>query len=143
MPPLSVSTAPKIAIPRLRRKSDAKSMALAAGRYEHRVSHACEPCRHRKTKCSGEQPICKHCEDFNLVCAYADGKRLSTNKLLPRSQISVFRLICSRQLGSMAARLEEYERLLRELSVSASENDQARIERVFEKVSRTILRSVL
>jgi len=47
---------------------------------KHRVSHACEPCRHRKTKCSGERPVCKHCEDFRINCVYTDGKRDRTKK---------------------------------------------------------------
>lgn len=66
----------KVAIPRLRRDSDVGSgVTSLKGGDKHRVSHACEPCRHRKTKCSGERPVCKHCEDFKITCAYADGKR--------------------------------------------------------------------
>ena len=66
----------KIAIPRLRRDSDIGSgVGSSKGGEKHRVSHACEPCRHRKTKCSGERPVCKHCEDFKISCLYADGKR--------------------------------------------------------------------
>ena len=72
---------PKIAIPRLRRGSEGTSAAgSSAVGDKHRVSHACEPCRHRKTKCSGERPICKHCEDFRINCTYADGKRDRTKK---------------------------------------------------------------
>ena len=72
---------PKIAIPRLRRGSEGASAAgSSAVGDKHRVSHACEPCRHRKTKCSGERPICKHCEDFRIDCIYADGKRDRTKK---------------------------------------------------------------
>ena len=47
---------------------------------KNRVAHACEPCRQRKTKCSGERPACQHCEDFKLHCVYADGKRDRTIK---------------------------------------------------------------
>ena len=71
---------PKIAIPRLRRGSEGASAASSAIGDKHRVNHACEPCRHRKTKCSGERPICKHCEDFRISCVYADGKRDRTKK---------------------------------------------------------------
>ena len=71
----------KIAIPRLRRDSDSISTAVSAYPSDkHRVSHACEPCRHRKTKCSGERPQCKHCQDFRLPCVYADGKRIRIKK---------------------------------------------------------------
>lgn len=66
----------KMAIPRLRRDSDNMSATGSSTMGDkHRVSHACEPCRHRKTKCSGERPMCKHCEDFKITCNYADGKR--------------------------------------------------------------------
>lgn len=66
--------AAKIAIPRLKKNTEAlSSSARSSGR--HRVNHACEPCRQRKTKCSGERPICKHCQDFRIDCFYADGKR--------------------------------------------------------------------
>ena len=72
----AVALAPKVAIPRLPRNSDAAapSGSMKTG-DKHRVNHACEPCRHRKTKCSGERPVCKHCEDFKITCVYADGKR--------------------------------------------------------------------
>lgn len=67
----------KIAIPRLPREID---NASANSIEKSRVSHACEPCRQRKTKCSGERPVCKHCEDFQINCVYADGKRDRTKK---------------------------------------------------------------
>lgn len=68
------SKAAKIAIPRLKRTHDGAEHASKPG-GRHRVTHACEPCRHRKTKCSGERPICRHCQDFKIHCYYADGKR--------------------------------------------------------------------
>jgi hypothetical protein len=40
-----------------------------------RVSQACEPCRHRRTKCNGGHPICLRCESWSITCYYADGKR--------------------------------------------------------------------
>ena len=72
---------PKIAIPRLRRNSEIAVLSKASVPGDkNRVSHACEPCRHRKTKCSGERPVCQHCQDFDLDCCYADGKRDKTKK---------------------------------------------------------------
>ena len=70
-------SAAKIAIPRLRRES---IMSQPPSVEKHRVAHACEPCRQRKSKCSGERPICKHCQDFKISCVYADGKRDRTKK---------------------------------------------------------------
>lgn len=68
--------AAKIAIPRLYREPDVASTAgSSVVGDKNRVTHACESCRHRKTKCSGDRPMCKHCEDFNLTCVYEDGKR--------------------------------------------------------------------
>jgi hypothetical protein len=75
----SAAKAPKVAIPRLTQKGDTGSVKLGG---RHRVVHACEPCRSRKTKCSGEKPVCKHCQDFNVVCVYADGKRDRAKRLL-------------------------------------------------------------
>ncbi|KAH8434171.1 putative C6 transcription factor [Aspergillus melleus] len=33
-----------------------------------RVNAACRTCRKRKIRCSGEQPVCKTCSDYNHVC---------------------------------------------------------------------------
>ena len=71
----------KVAIPRLRRNSEDQSLSKgSAVADKNRVSHACEPCRQRKTKCSGDRPLCQHCQDFKLPCVYADGKRDRTKK---------------------------------------------------------------
>lgn len=66
--------AAKVAIPRLKRSLESGEGSAKSG-GKHRVTHACEPCRHRKTKCSGERPACRHCQDFKIQCYYADGKR--------------------------------------------------------------------
>lgn len=72
--PGDASKAAKVAIPRLKRSLEAGEATTKPG-GRHRVTHACEPCRHRKTKCSGERPTCRHCQDFKIQCYYADGKR--------------------------------------------------------------------
>lgn len=78
----------KVAIPRLNRNNDDQSPSRGpVGAEKNRVAHACEPCRRRKTKCSGERPRCQHCEDFKLPCTYADGKRDKTRKLVLRERI--------------------------------------------------------
>ncbi|KAH8091375.1 hypothetical protein BXZ70DRAFT_1011188 [Cristinia sonorae] len=38
-----------------------------------RTRQACEPCRHRKAKCTGEA-TCARCAKLNLPCVYKDGK---------------------------------------------------------------------
>lgn len=39
-----------------------------------RTSHACEPCRERKTKCDGERPACRRCLHTGTNCHYGYGK---------------------------------------------------------------------
>ncbi|KAK7040875.1 hypothetical protein VNI00_009471 [Paramarasmius palmivorus] len=36
-----------------------------------RTAVACDKCRERKTKCSGERPVCKRCSSRGLICVYA------------------------------------------------------------------------
>lgn len=71
----SAAKSAKVAIPRLKKSVDATGEDATRSGGRHRVNHACEPCRHRKTKCSGERPVCRHCQDFKIACFYADGKR--------------------------------------------------------------------
>ncbi len=73
--PLQQQNRSKMAIPRLRRESDSYTGSASASSEHNRISHACESCRNRKTKCSGERPKCQHCLDFKLPCVYIDGKR--------------------------------------------------------------------
>jgi len=39
-----------------------------------RTSHACEPCRERKTKCDGDRPSCRRCLHTSTSCHYGYGK---------------------------------------------------------------------
>lgn len=52
----------KVAIPRQR--------SGAAPRYSRRVPLACETCRMRKTKCSGDTPVCRQCLELRVECRY-------------------------------------------------------------------------
>ena len=65
----------KVAIPRSRTSIDAPRESSTRSGGRPRVTHACEPCRHGKTKCSGERPTCGRCEEFKVVCYYQGGKR--------------------------------------------------------------------
>ncbi|OJD16473.1 hypothetical protein AJ78_03372 [Emergomyces pasteurianus Ep9510] len=62
----------KIAIPRLQRPG--QSQPSPTGERQ-RVSHACDPCRKRKSKCDGLRPVCSRCRDQEVTCVYLDGKR--------------------------------------------------------------------
>ncbi|RMZ85474.1 hypothetical protein DV737_g768, partial [Chaetothyriales sp. CBS 132003] len=110
--------AAKVAIPRLKRSAESATEAGGArtgGR--HRVNHACEPCRHRKTKCSGERPECRHCQDFGISCYYADGKRDRVKK----------------QFGALTEKVGDYEKLLADLATRVSEADALLIHTVLDR----------
>ena len=111
--------AAKVAIPRMKRSMEAVGDLPARSGGKHRVNHACEPCRHRKTKCSGERPACRHCQDFKIACYYADGKRDRVKK----------------QFGTMTEKVAEYEKLLKELATRVSDADAEHIRTVLDKVN--------
>ncbi|KAI1629128.1 fungal-specific transcription factor domain-containing protein [Exophiala viscosa] len=110
-------TAGKVAIPRLKRPIDSAGEDASRSAGRHRVNHACEPCRHRKTKCSGERPICRHCQDFKIACFYADGKRDRVKK----------------QFGTMSEKVADYEKLLKSLVDRVDETDARLIRISLEK----------
>ena len=63
----------KVAIPRQPPNS-------AAPRYNRRVPRACESCRQRKTKCSGDTPVCRQCRELRVNCHYPVGWREKMKK---------------------------------------------------------------
>ncbi|KAJ5776038.1 uncharacterized protein N7511_001049, partial [Penicillium nucicola] len=46
-----------------------------AERPAKRVRQACEPCRRKKAKCPGEQPVCSLCARLRQQCQYAEERR--------------------------------------------------------------------
>ncbi|GAC95813.1 C6 transcription factor [Pseudozyma hubeiensis SY62] len=52
------------------------------GSREVRVSHACEHCRQRKAKCSGQQP-CQRCAKQGILCTYSKQERRSRPFMRP------------------------------------------------------------
>lgn len=62
----------KVAIPRQR--------ANHAPRYSRRVPRACQSCRQRKTKCSGDTPVCRQCKELRITCDYPVSWRERTNR---------------------------------------------------------------
>lgn len=50
-------------------------------RYNRRVPRACESCRQRKTKCSGDTPVCRQCRELRVPCQYPVGWRDKMKKL--------------------------------------------------------------
>lgn len=62
----------KVPIPRQR--------ANATPRHSRRVPRACESCRQRKTKCSGDTPVCRQCREMRISCQYPVGWREKTKR---------------------------------------------------------------
>lgn len=48
--------------------------------HRQHVSRACEACRQKKTKCTGEKAGCRNCIGTSVPCNYTDGKREKTKK---------------------------------------------------------------
>ncbi|KAF5373958.1 hypothetical protein D9758_000894 [Tetrapyrgos nigripes] len=68
-----------------------KMIPYVAAPARSRTALACEKCRERKTKCSGEHPACKRCKTRGLVCVYGprDSKgRYQSAFVVPQSQSS-------------------------------------------------------
>jgi hypothetical protein len=69
--------------PQMRSWGGAGSLDPATGVFSRAADHprirtaqACEKCRARKAKCSGEHPSCQRCLTRGLVCAYAAERRM-------------------------------------------------------------------
>ncbi|KAH9931328.1 uncharacterized protein B0H18DRAFT_1209003 [Fomitopsis serialis] len=57
-----------------------------------RTAQACEKCRARKAKCSGEHPSCQRCRSRGLLCEYAPERRMRGPNKKKREGSSVERL---------------------------------------------------
>ncbi|KAJ5491323.1 hypothetical protein N7539_002890 [Penicillium diatomitis] len=89
----------KMAIPRLAEGTE--SAFTSPGRFHRRhVRRACESCRQRKTKCTGDKSGCRNCREAGIICCYTDGKREKSK----------------RQLASLTAKVQAYEDVIRKLS---------------------------
>lgn len=89
----------KMAIPRLAEGSE--TAFSSPGRFHRRhVRRACESCRQRKTKCTGDKSGCRNCREAGIICCYTDGKREKSK----------------RQLASLSAKVQAYEDVIRKLS---------------------------
>ncbi|KAM0418610.1 hypothetical protein ACHAPT_012413 [Fusarium lateritium] len=50
--------------------------------------NACDPCRQRKIKCSGDQPTCRHCGRLGLQCVYSQAKRIGRPRRRPSTTVT-------------------------------------------------------
>ncbi|KAF3398432.1 Thiamine repressible regulatory protein [Penicillium rolfsii] len=97
--PESDAGSKKRAIPRL--ADGAESAFTSPGRFHRRhVRRACESCRQRKTKCTGDKSGCRNCREAGIICCYTDGKREKSK----------------RQLASLSTKVQAYEDVIRKLS---------------------------
>ena len=81
-----------------------------------RTAHACEECRHRKSRCNGGRPSCDGCQEMGFVCRYRQSKRLNT-----RDYSSSSESLTQSQAVSFEERLERIEGLLQALANSERE----------------------
>jgi hypothetical protein len=51
-------------------KSGAATSNQSSARATKKSAFSCEPCRRRKVKCGGEQPVCSRCLARNDACVY-------------------------------------------------------------------------
>ncbi|KAJ5523927.1 hypothetical protein N7494_010577 [Penicillium frequentans] len=97
----------KMAIPRL--AEGAESAFTSPGRFHRRhVRRACESCRQRKTKCTGDKSGCRNCREAGIICCYTDGKREKSK----------------RQLASLSAKVHAYEDVIKRLSSRFGVSDE-------------------
>ncbi|KAK9330252.1 fungal-specific transcription factor domain-containing protein [Lipomyces starkeyi] len=111
----------KIAIPRRRPYSESIASVLApsqksvTGAKSTRISHACESCRLRKTKCSGERPVCSHCRAFRIDCYYAHNKRDRTRE----------------ELQNLRDKVQKYEATFRKIAPALDQSAKDLVSQVF------------
>lgn len=46
----------------------------------HRVQNACDICRFYTVKCSGDQPVCRRCQDWGVQCSYKNSDKDQKNR---------------------------------------------------------------
>jgi hypothetical protein len=74
-------------------ESDARSNLTGRTRKKAEpVKSACIQCQKRKTKCSGERPVCRFCSDRNLECSWDVGDGLTRTANLKRKLLEANRI---------------------------------------------------
>ncbi|KAG1753379.1 hypothetical protein EDB19DRAFT_1668977 [Suillus lakei] len=60
-------------------------------RAHFRVVHACDECRHKKKKCSGEQPLCLSCQKAGRTCSWTPIKTTKNRSCLKYGVVKLYR----------------------------------------------------
>lgn len=94
----------RVAIPRLPDRYTSKP---------GRVSRACDECRSRKAKCDARRPVCGNCARVKLACVYSEPKR-------DRDKT---------ELEATRAKIDYYERVLRDISEEVDQDVAQKIKR--------------
>lgn len=69
-------------------ESDVSSdQTIRARKKAEPVKSACVQCQKRKTKCSGQRPVCRFCADRNLTCSWDIGDGLTRTADLKRKLV--------------------------------------------------------
>ncbi|KAJ5740484.1 hypothetical protein N7493_000356, partial [Penicillium malachiteum] len=115
-------------------------------RYNRRVPRACESCRQRKTKCSGDTPVCRQCRELRAPCQYPVGWKDKMKKLWnypspspspgnytvpalgPKVLIGNYR-----EVDKLAAEVQDYENFLEDLRLSAESRTAEWVKSLMDK----------
>ncbi|KAJ5113089.1 fungal-specific transcription factor domain-containing protein [Penicillium angulare] len=106
--PSQTSAHEKVAIPRLTPAHPDTS--------RKRSTWACQNCRERKMKCSGDHPTCKQCEAVDASCVYQDAKRVRDRK----------------KLEALSNTVDRYETLLHEIESIVDQDTKRKIKKAVD-----------
>jgi hypothetical protein len=82
-----------------------------------RTSRACDACRQRKMKCDGAKPSCSQCHAQGIATCVYSGTKIEQERM---------------QLESAKAKIEAYEKLLRDIYHRVEASIAKRIENVLQ-----------
>ncbi|KAJ5322823.1 hypothetical protein N7452_011112 [Penicillium brevicompactum] len=105
-----------------------------AERPAKRVRQACEPCRRKKAKCPGEQPVCSLCARLRQQCLYAEERRRPLPEEISRPTDSE-----SRRSLALEDRLRSLEGKLGQVLTVLGGNDPAGLVNSYAEIARGLV----
>ncbi|KAK0482554.1 hypothetical protein IW261DRAFT_1468306 [Armillaria novae-zelandiae] len=105
--------------------SSPASFSFANTSMRQRTQQACDKCRERKTKCSGEKPVCKRCTTRGLICQYTSREtRARGNVATPKLRTAVSSIdLRGSKIHQEKQREREYHHFLRQQSHNLTSYD--------------------